>query len=62
MTERLDRPGVALVLKLGERNTPRSCVANDCDLDADYYILTDEVFSEYACEEHLEGTIERAQA
>ena len=37
-------------------------VANDCDHDADYYVLTDEVLSAYACEEHLEGTIERAQA
>ena len=62
MTERFDRPGVDLVLILGERNTPRSCVANDCDHDTGYYVLTDDVLSEYACEEHLEGTIERAQA
>lgn len=62
MTERLDQPGVDLVLKLGERNTPRSCVANDCDHDADYYVLTDNVLSEYACEEHLERSIEQAQA
>ena len=62
MTERFDRPGVDLVLKLGERNTPRSCVANDCDYNADYYVLTDDVLSEYACEKHLEETIERAQA
>ena len=62
MTERFDRPGVDLVLKLGERNTPRSCVDDGCDQDANYYVLTDDVLSEYACEEHLEGTIERAQA
>lgn len=62
MTERLDRPGVDLVLKLGARNTPRSCVDDGCDADADYYALTDEVLSAYTCEEHLEGTIERAQA
>ena len=62
MVERLDRPGVDLVLKLDERNTPRSCADNDCDDDADYYVLTDDVLSAYACEEHLEGTIERAQA
>lgn len=62
MTERFDRPGVDLVLTLGERNTPRSCVASDCDHDADYYVLTDDVLSEYACEKHLENTIERAQA
>ena len=36
MTERLDRPGVDLVLKLGERNTPRSCIDDGCDQDADY--------------------------
>ena len=62
MTERLNRPGVDLVLTLGERSTPRSCVASDCDPDADYYVLTDDVLLEYACEEHLEGTIGRAQA
>ena len=62
MTERLDRSSVDLVLKLGERNTPRPCVGDDCDHDADYYALTNDVWSEYACEEHLEGTIERAQA
>ena len=62
MTERFGRPGVDLVLKLGKRNTPRSCVANDCDYNADYYVLTDDVLSAYACEENLEGSIKRAQA
>ncbi|WP_336365083.1 hypothetical protein [Halalkalicoccus salilacus] len=62
MTERFDRPGVDLVFTLGERNTPRSCVDDGCDHDADYYVLTDDVLSEYACEEHLEETIEWAQA
>ncbi|WP_122089794.1 hypothetical protein [Halalkalicoccus subterraneus] len=62
MTNRLDRPGVDLVLGLGERNTPRPCATDDCEHDADYYVLTDDVLSEYVCEEHLERTVERAQA
>ena len=62
MTDRLDRPGVDLVLRLGEQNTPRPCATADCEHDADYYVLTDDVLSEYACEEHLEATVERAQA
>ena len=62
MVERLERPGIDLVLKLDERNTPRSCVGDSCDDDADYYVLTDDVLSAYACQEHLEGTSERAQA
>ena len=62
MTERLDRPGVDLVLKLGERNTPRSCIGDSCDHDVDYYVLTDDVLWEYACEEHFEGSIDRSQA
>lgn len=61
MTERFDRPGVDLVRKLGERNTPRLCIDNGCDQDADYYVLTDDVLSAYACEEHLRENIERAQ-
>lgn len=49
------------LLTIGERNTPRSCVADGWDRSADYYVLTNDVLSEYTCEEHLEGTIERAQ-
>ncbi|ADJ17090.1 hypothetical protein [Halalkalicoccus jeotgali] len=62
MTNRLDRSGVDLVLGLDERNTPRSCATDDCDHEADYYVLTTDVLSEYVCEEHLEETVERAQA
>lgn len=62
MTNRLDRPGVDLVLGFGERNTPRPWATDDCEHDADYYVLTDDVLSEYVCEEHLEQTVERAQA
>lgn len=46
MTNRLDRPGVDLVLGLGVQNTPRPCAIDDCDHDADYYVLTDDVLSE----------------
>ena len=62
MVDRLDRPGVDLVLRLGEENTPRPCVTDDCEHDGDYYVLTDNVLSEYICEQHLEETVERAQA
>ncbi|ADJ14439.1 hypothetical protein [Halalkalicoccus jeotgali] len=62
MTERLSRPGVDLVLRLGETNAPRRCQDSDCDRDGEYYVLTGDVLSEFACEEHLEGTVERAQA
>ncbi|MDL5361328.1 hypothetical protein [Halalkalicoccus sp. NIPERK01] len=62
MTERLSRPGVDLVLKLGEHNAPRGCQNSDCDLGGDYYVLTDDVLSVFACDTHLEDAVERAQA
>lgn len=62
MPERLSRPGVDLLLELSENNAPRRCRNADCDRDADYYVFTDGVTSEYVCEEHLESTVERAQA
>jgi hypothetical protein len=58
----LDRKSVDLVLGLGERNTPRSFATDDCEHDADYYVLIDAVLSEYVCEQHLEQIVERAQA
>lgn len=62
MTERLDRPGVDLVLRLGEHNSPRRCSDSNCNRDGDYYVFTDDVASEFVCEDHLENAIERAQA
>ena len=62
MTERLDRPGVDLVLRLGEYNSPRRCSDGDCGRDGEYYVFTDGVASEFVCSDHLEGAIERAQA
>lgn len=62
MPERLSRPGVDLVLELSEHNSPRRCGDTNCDRRGDYYVFTDSVASEYVCEGHLEGAIERAQA
>lgn len=41
---------------------PAPCATDDCEHDADYYVLTDDVLSEYVCEQHRERTVERAQA
>lgn len=60
MTERLSRPGVDLLLELAEHNAPRRC--QRCDQQAEYYILTHDVLSEFVCEDDLDGAIERAQA
>lgn len=62
MVERLSRPGIDLVLGLGEANASRRCADNDCDNDAAYYVLTDKVSSVYVCDEHLDGAVEDAQA
>lgn len=60
MVDRLSRPGVDLFLELAEHNAPRRC--QRCDQQAEYYILTHDVLSEFVCNEHLERAIERAQA
>lgn len=62
MTERLDCPGIDLVLELSEDNAPRRCSDSDCETDATYYVFTDDIASKFVCAEHLEGAIERAQA
>lgn len=60
MSERLDRPGVDLVLRLSEDNAARRC--GKCDLDAEFYVYTDSVASEYVCGDHLDDAVQRAQA
>lgn len=62
MGERLSRPGVDLVLRLGEANATRPCADSDCDQDASYYVFTDSVYSVYVCDEHLDRAVEEAQA
>ena len=60
MINHLSRPGVDLLLKLAEHNAPRRCQC--CDQQAEYYILTHDILSEFVCNEHLEKAIERVQA
>lgn len=60
MTRRLDRAGVDLVLELGESNAPRRCA--ECDRDATHYVFTDDVYSKYICEGHLDDAVAAAQA
>lgn len=62
---RANRPAAQRISKLGNvrvvAHVSRS-IGDSCDHEAVYYVLTDEVLSAYACEEHLEGTLQRAQA
>ena len=60
MVNHLSRPGVDLLLELAEHNAPRRC--QRCDQQAEYYILTHDVLSEFVCNKHLKRAIERAQA
>ncbi len=60
MTEHLERAGVDLVLPLGETNAPRNC--SMCDRDATHYVFTDNVYSAYVCDEHVDDAVEQAQA
>lgn len=60
MTEHLSRPGVDLVLRLGETSAPRRC--SMCDRDATHYVFTDNVYSAYVCNDHVEDAVEEAQA
>lgn len=59
MTERLDRPGVDLVLELSEHDAPRRC--RQREVDTRYYVFTENVLSTYCCEDHLDDAIDRAQ-
>ena len=52
MVERLDTPGVDLVLELEAMNSPRRC--NECDEDARYYVWDgDDGVSTYRCPDYL---------
>lgn len=62
MGDRLSRPGVDLVLRLGAANATRPCADNDCDHEAAYYVFTDGVVSVYVCDSHLDGAVESVQA
>lgn len=62
MVDRLSRPGVDLVLRLGDANASCRCANGDCDHDAAHYVFTDKVSSVYVCEAHLDGAVEDAQA
>lgn len=59
MTRRLERAGVDLVLRLGEANAPRPC--SMCDRDATHYVFTNNVYSAYVCDEHVDDAVEKAQ-
>lgn len=59
MVERLDTPGVDLVLELGGLNAPRQC--NECDADARYYVWDgDDEVSTYRCPDHLGDAVAAA--
>ncbi|AUV81237.1 hypothetical protein C2R22_05830 [Salinigranum rubrum] len=59
MVERLDTPGVDLVLELGDLNAPRQC--NECDADARYYVWDgDDGVSTYRCPAHLGDAVTEA--
>lgn len=60
MTERLERAGVDLVIRLGEANAPRPY--SMCDCDAIHYVFTDNVYSAYVCEDNVDEAVEKAQA
>lgn len=60
MVERLDCLGTGLVLRLGKRNSERSC--GFCGDTADYYVYTDGVASLYACEDDLERVVAEASS
>lgn len=49
---------VGLLYELSENNAPRVCV--DCDNDAQYYVFTDSVISEFTCDDHLQDTLASA--
>ena len=60
MPERLERTGVDLVLRLSENNAPRRC--SMCNLDAEFYVYTDNVVSMYVCGDHLNKAVKKSQA
>ena len=60
MTEHLSRPGIDLVLRLSETSAPRRY--SMCDRDATHYVSTDNVYSAYVCDRHVEDAVEKDQA
>lgn len=60
MPTRLDYAGVDLVLNLSIHNADRRC--QRCGDDAAYYIFTENVASEFACEADFDDAIAAAQS